>query len=167
MVSSFKMVQITNVVVHTDLHTAIDLTQLNDQDIRYDPETFSGAIWKHREIGGCCLVFRNGKLNCSGNRSVQEAKKRIKQYAGLLHQSPSKIEVITMSAVHQLSTELDYRRTLELLGATYEPEIHNAVMLKRGKIHYNCFRTGKVIIMGIRDIDDIYPTLLELELCTI
>lgn len=76
-------VQIANVVVQTDLNNAIDLTQFtnNTRDIIYNPRAFSAAIWNHRKIGGCCLVFRNGKLNCNGNKSVAEAKKRIRQYA--------------------------------------------------------------------------------------
>ena len=168
-----KMVQITNVVVQTDLSTDIDLVHLVNHtvDIKYDPGVFSAAIWKHRKIGGCCLVFSNGKLNCNGNRSIQEAKKRIRRYARLLqkHGFPVKIQqidVITMSAVHQTSSKLDYKKLCNILGATYEPEIHNAAMLKRGKVHFNCFHTGKVVITGLRNPSTIYPTLLELELCT-
>ena len=167
------MVQITNVVVQTDLHASIDLPYLanNAMDIRYDPGLFSAAMWQHRKIGGSCLVFGNGKLNCNGNRSIHQAKKRIRQYARLIQKlgfcvNLDNIDVVTMSAVHQVSSTLDFNKMCKLLGATYEPEIYNAAMLKRGKVHYNCFHTGKVVITGIRNIDIVYPTLLELELCT-
>lgn len=168
-----RMLQITNVVVQTDLHNIIDLTHLtnNSRDIRYDPRVFSAAIWKHKKIGGCCLVFRTGKLNCNGNRSVDEARKRIRQYARLIQKhgfggNLQNIDIITMSAVYQVSSNFDFNKLQGILGATYEPELHNAAMLKRGKIHYNCFHTGKVVITGIKNTDAIYPTLLELELCT-
>lgn len=167
------MVQITNVVVQTDLRTVIDLTHLANKvrDIRYDPGLFSAAIWKHRKIGGSCLVFRNGKMSCNGNRSVDQAKKRTRQYARLIQKQGfsvhlQNIDVVTISAVHELSSLLDFNKMCHFLGATYDPELHNAAMLKKGKLHFNCFRTGKVSITGIKNISAIYPTLLELELCT-
>ena len=167
------MVQITNVVVQTDLQVTIDLRYLvnNTRDIRYDPKIFSGAIWHNRRIGGSCLVFHNGKLNCNGNRSIHQAKKRTRQYARALQKLGfcvrlQKIDLITMSAVHTLSSTLDFSKMCTLLEATYDPEIYNAAMLKKGKVHFNCFHTGKVVITGIKNINVIYPTLLELELCT-
>jgi len=168
------MVQITNVVVQADLHVSVDLKHLanNARDIRYDPKLFSGAIWHHRKIGGCCLVFYNGKLNCNGNKNITEAKKRIRQYARLIQKlgyvvKLYKIEVVTMTAVHKLSSPLDVPTVLSTLnGASYEPELHNAIMLKRGRIHYNCFQSGKVVITGLHNVQTIYATLLELELCT-
>ena len=164
------MVLITNVVVQTDLSTCIDLALLarNATNIVYDPRVFSAARWKHRKIGGCCLVFGNGKLNCNGNRSIEQARKRIRQYARLLqkHGKIAKIDVITMTAVYETSSGLSVNKLCDMLGATYEPDVHNAAMLKRGKVHYNCFHTGKVVITGIRNIAVVYPTLLELELCT-
>ena len=168
------MLQVTNVVVQTDLQASIDLHYLVNRvrDIRYDPGLFSAAIWRHKKIGGSCLVFHNGKLNCNGNRNIQQAKKRIRQYARLIQKQGfpavtiKKIEVITMSAVYQLSSCLDLNKACEIVpGIRYDPEILNAAMLKRGNVHFNCFHTGKVVITGIKNINVIYPTLLELELC--
>lgn len=168
------MVQVTNVVVHAALHTTIDLEHLAKSiiDIRYDPTIFPAVIWQHRKIGGNCLVFKNGKLNCSGSSSVQQAKKRLRQYARLIQKLGydvvlNKIDLITMSAVHQLSSRLDFTQLCKDLHASYEPDVHNAAMLKRGRLHFNCFHTGKVVITGIKNLDDIYPILLELELCTL
>ena len=168
-----NMVQVTNVVVQTDLQISIDLGYLTSKtrDIRYDPALFSAAIWRHKKIGGSCLVFRNGKLNCNGNRSIPQAKKRIRQYARFIqklgyHVIMKKIEVITISAVYQCTSRLDFSKLHKFLGASHEPEICNYALLKRKKVQYNCFHTGKVVMTGIRNINIIYPTLLELELCT-
>lgn len=169
------MVQITNVVVQTDLQVSIDLRHLVNtvRDIRYDPGLFSGAIWQHKKIGGCCLVFYNGKLNCNGNRSMEEAKKRTRRYARLIQKlgyavKLQKIELVTMTAVHELSAALDFNKLCTFLhGANYEPELHNAAMFKRGRVNYSCFRSGKVVITGLRNLEKIHATLLELELCTV
>ena len=167
------MVKMTNVVVQTDLHKSIDLSYLakNARGIRYDPGKFSGAIWHHRKIGGCCLIFRNGKLNCNGSKNIAKAKRRITQYAQCIQRlgfpvKIKKIDVVTISAVHQVSSSLDFSKLCSILGATYEPEIFNGAMFKRGRTHFTCFHTGKIIITGVKEIDAIYPTLLEIELCT-
>ena len=169
------MLQVTNVVVQTDLQASIDLRYLTNRvrDIRYDPGLFSAAIWRHKKIGGSCLVFHNGKLNCNGNRSIQHARRRIRQYARLIQKQGfpavtiKKIDLITMTAVYQLSSTLNLSKACKFIpGSRYDPDIHNALMLKRRKVHYNCFHSGKVVITGIRNIDVIYPTLLELELMT-
>ena len=167
------MVQVTNVVVQTDLQVSIDLRYLASKarDIRYDPALFSAAIWRHKKIGGSCLVFRNGKLNCNGNRSIPQARTRIRQYARLIqkqgyHVIMKKIDVITITAVYQCTSSLDFNKLCKFLGARYEPEICNYARLKRMKVQYNCFHTGKVVMTGIRNLNVIYPTLLELELCT-
>ncbi len=168
------MVQTVNVVVQTDLHTHIDLVHLANhaRDIRYDPGIFSGAIWNYKKIGGCCLVFHNGKLVCNGNKSIQQAKKRIRQYSRLIQNlgyevKLKKIELITMTAVHQVSSLLDFNKLCTILSATHDPDIHNAAMLKRGRVHYNCFQSGKVVMTGVRNVQSLYPTILELELCTV
>ena len=134
------MVQVTNVVVHAALHVTIDLEHLanSSRDIRYDPTIFSAAIWQHRKIGGNCLVFKNGKVNCSGSKSLQQAKKRLRQYARFIQKQGydvmlGRIDLVTMSAV-QLSSRLNFLQMCEYLGAMYQPDIHNAAMLKRGKL---------------------------------
>lgn len=171
-----KMVLITNVVVQADLQASIDLRHLANwtRDICYNPGKFSGAIWQHRIIGGNCLVFSNGKLCCNGNKTIPEARRRLRQYSRLIQRLgvPVKlhaIKVITMSAVHQLSGRLDLSQVCTTSGASYDPEFFNAAMMKRGRMHFNCFHTGKVVITGIRrmrDLDEvIYPAILELELC--
>ena len=171
------MVRITNVVCTAEFGVSIDLTFLakHAKDIVYDPRHFSGVIWHHKKIGGSCLVFKNEKLNCNGNKSVSDAKRRIRQYARAIqqcgyHVTLKKIDIITMSAVHKLSNKVDLAIVREILKGTYEPEFFNAAMFKKGRLRFYCFRTGTVVITGIRNkhmLDDIvYSTMIELELCT-
>lgn len=171
------MVHITNVVVQADLQVKIDLTYLTNhsRDVQYDPARFTGVIWRHKKIGGSCLVFSNGKINCNGNKNLAEAKRRVRQYARLIQKQGfpvllKTIHLITMSAVHIISSPLNLKEVHETLGAVYEPETLNAAILKKQRMNFNCFQSGAVVITGIRSMRDlnniVYPTLLELELCT-
>ena len=62
---------ITNVVCSGHLRCSIDLRELCRSlvNVKYDPAKFPGLVWSHRKIGGNCLVFSNGIINCNGKAS--------------------------------------------------------------------------------------------------
>ena len=95
---------ITNVVCHADLQCRIDLKQLDAANSVYNPRRFPAVIWKHKDIGGTCMVFENGKLMVNGKvSSVKAAKQRVRRYARCLQQmgwnvTLRNIEISTISA---------------------------------------------------------------------
>lgn len=164
---------ITNVVVQGDLGSPIDLRELTYilANARYDPRTFSALIWQHKKIRGNCLLFSNGKINCNGKcSSLLDGRQRLRRYARIIQKLGYKVElrnvkVITASAAHQLNGRIDPRQLPPHFS--YEPELFPAVMFRREGFHYICHLSGKMIITGIKcdkDLDDIYPVILELEL---
>jgi TATA-box binding protein (TBP) (component of TFIID and TFIIIB) len=72
-----------------------------------------------------------------------------------------------MSAYYHMDGALSKTDLVKEMGATYEPELFPAVMLRRGGVHFTCFHIGKVIVTGICDesiMEAVMPTLIELEL---
>ena len=72
--------KITNVVYSAHVGCPMDLTTLYGLlwNTQHDPKTFPGLIWQHRLIGGNCLVFANGVVNCNGKAaSFQEGRQRL------------------------------------------------------------------------------------------
>ena len=68
---------ITNVVCCTELRCNINLQKLTSKiyDVEYNPVKFPAVIWKHKRVGGTCMVFANGKIVVNGKvLSVQRAK---------------------------------------------------------------------------------------------
>ena len=169
---SFFIMKLTNVVVGGQLDTVINLCALARQltNVRYDPTSFSGLIWQHRKIGGNCLIFANGYINCNGScESFRGGIKRLRRYARLLQKlgychTLTDVKIITASASHRL----DGKVKLEHIPFKYryEPELFPAIMFKREDIHFTLHFSGALIITGIKkpeDIDDvIYPVILEL-----
>ena len=89
--------RITNIVVQGDLGCRIDLKQLvlKLSNVRYDHNRFSGIIWQHRKIGGNCLVFSSGKLNCNGKCSTfREGIKKLRRYARLLNVRDTRLNLV-------------------------------------------------------------------------
>lgn len=107
---SHKM-RLTNVVFQANLNVKFNLDVLVHQlnNVRYDPRTFPGIIYQNRKIGGNCLIFSNGKINCNGRCSHFKAGlKRLRQYARILQRLEypvrlSNVRLVTSSAVHKLS----------------------------------------------------------------
>lgn len=171
------MAKITNVVLTAELGCNLDLKQVTNSAnfIRYNPKLFSGVIWSHRKIQATCLLFRNGKMVCTGAKSISIGRKSVRQYGRMIQKlgydvSLKKIRVQTISAVHTLQASIKPESLVEYLGAVYEPEIFSAARLRKEGIHYSCFHTGKVIITGIKSMNDleekVSETMLELECLT-
>jgi transcription initiation factor TFIID TATA-box-binding protein len=78
------------------------------------------------------------------------------------------IKIVTMSAYYRIDGTLSVDAMVRDMGATYEPELFPAAMLRRAGVHFTCFHIGKVIVTGIRDErmleDVVIPTLIELEM---
>lgn len=170
--------KITNVVYSAHLRCPIDLRDLCQRlsNVRYDPKTFPGLIWQHKVIGGNCLVFSNGVINCNGGASsAKDGCRRLRRYARQLQKMGlpvqlREVKMVTMSASHSLSTDLDIRTLAKEKSIVYEPELFPALNFKTDGVNFCCFHTGKVVITGIKgphQIDEIVlPTLIELELYT-
>ena len=166
----------TNVVLKTQLLTSnppIALTRLTRSliDMIYNPSNFSVVVWKHRTIGGCCLLFSDGKMIVNGFESVTLGKRAARLYARLVQRKIgdgvlTPIVVVTMTLMADLKQKLCLESLAELLEGQYEPELFNAMLLKKGKIHFSIFQSGKIVIAGVKSekiIDAIvWPALMDI-----
>src|SRR5574340_484076 len=64
-------INIQNIVVSADLHSTIDLYALskNIKEVDYEPEQFPGAIFRIKEPKAVIILFKNGKLICTGSNT--------------------------------------------------------------------------------------------------
>ncbi|OOY33732.1 hypothetical protein BOV88_13710 [Solemya velum gill symbiont] len=172
-------IRITNVVYTADLGCEIDLRTLtmSSTHIIYDPHRFSGAVWKHPAIGGCCLVFPNGKLSVVGRvDNLGAGRTRARRYARSIQRKGFKVrlvrlKLVTASAFFEVGGNLSMDVLSGDMGAKYEPELFPAAMLKRDGLNFTCFCNGKILVTGIKnqkDLDDtVSPVPIELELLSV
>ncbi|MET0103901.1 MAG: hypothetical protein ABW072_02025 [Sedimenticola sp.] len=170
---------LTNVVCSGNVCCSIDLREMCYRlvNTRYHPTLFPGLIWQHRTIGGNCLLFSNGKIQCQGKAtSLREGLIRLRRYARVLQTLGlpvrlTEAKVMTASAFHILSTSLDLESFVKERQLVYEPELFPTATFRVEGVTFSCFRNGKIVITGIRTLSDINrivnPTLVELELYTI
>ena len=81
--TSFK---VENIVASANLKVELDLFNIAMEvdNVEYEPEQFPGAIMRLKDIGTTLLLFKNGKVICSGAKSEKQIAKSIKAAVGLL-----------------------------------------------------------------------------------
>jgi len=76
-------VKIENVIASADLKKELHLASIANalvlQNVDYKPEEFPGLIYRMEEPCAVVLLFSQGKIICTGAKSVEDAKKSIKE----------------------------------------------------------------------------------------
>ena len=77
---------IVNIVASANLQKELDLYDIavNVDNVEYEPEQFPGAILKLRDPKTSLLLFKNGKVICTGAKSVKNVEKSIRTAVGLI-----------------------------------------------------------------------------------
>ena len=77
---------IVNIVANTALNTDLDLYGLAklSRDVDYEPEQFPGAILKVQDPKAALLLFKNGKIICTGARTPADVRKAINHAIDLI-----------------------------------------------------------------------------------
>ncbi|MGC8662239.1 MAG: hypothetical protein ACP5RT_00410 [Candidatus Micrarchaeia archaeon] len=70
-------IKIQNIVVSADFHATINLYDLsrNVKEVDYEPEQFPGAIFRIKDPKAVIILFKNGKLICTGSSTEADIKK--------------------------------------------------------------------------------------------
>jgi transcription initiation factor TFIID TATA-box-binding protein len=117
-------IKIENVVASTTLGEELDLQSiaLALDGAEYEPEQFPGLIYRLKEPKTATLLFRSGKVVCTGGRSlphVQEAIKKVAKQiekAGIKVKADPKIDVQNIVASSDLGQEINLNAIAISLG---------------------------------------------------
>jgi len=83
--TSFK---VENIVASANLKVELDLFNIAMEvdNVEYEPEQFPGAIMRLKDIGTTLLLFKNGKVICSGAKSEKQIGQSIKKAVEMLRE---------------------------------------------------------------------------------
>jgi len=90
--------RIENIVASAELKVELDLyaIAMEVDEVEYEPEQFPGAILKLRGPKSSLLLFKNGKIICTGGKSEKEVDHAIARAIDILDpyvKGPAKTEV--------------------------------------------------------------------------
>jgi transcription initiation factor TFIID TATA-box-binding protein len=169
---------IQNIVAKSCLNIKEDLDLLllseNLKNSQYDKDRFPGLFTRFSHPKSAIIIFRNGKLILTGLKSFSHVDLIIERLILRLNKIINinlKKEVIDTQVVNIVVTA-DFAKvinldaaSIKLNNAIYEPEVFPGVSYKVStpvKAVFLLFSTGKVVLTGIRQEDDIEPALAKL-----
>ncbi len=169
-------VQIENIVASTSLADKLDLSKiaLALDGAEYEPEQFPGLIYRLQEPKTAVLIFRSGKVNCTGAKDIESVEKTIKilveklKAAGIDVYDNPKIVVQNIVAVYDLGVELNLTQIAMEIGlenVEYEPEQFPGLVyrVEEPKVVLLLFGSGKVVCTGAKRKEEIVEAIKKLK----
>ncbi len=160
--------KIENVVASTSLGQEIDLDTImaSLDGAEYNPKQFPGLVYRLKSPKTATLLFRSGKIVCTGGKSKDEVKQAITQVAKDLEKADikitiePKIEVQNIVASSDLGQEINLNTvaiTLGLEKVEYEPEQFPGLVyrLDDPKVVVLLFGSGKMVCTGAKIPEDV------------
>ncbi|MCD4740087.1 hypothetical protein K8R43_02730 [archaeon] len=73
--------EVVNIVASANLNAELDLYAIARarENVEYEPEQFPGAILKLKEPKTSLLLFKNGKMICTGARSEKDVYRAVEK----------------------------------------------------------------------------------------
>jgi len=156
-----------NIVSTVNLGTKLDLKTiaLQARNAEYNPKRFAAVIMRIRDPKTTALIFGSGKMVCTGAKSEEDSKLAARKYARIIQKLgfPARF---TEFKVQNIVGSCDVKFPIRLEGlayshhhyASYEPELFPGLVYRmvQPKVVLLIFVSGKVVLTGAKDRDDIY-----------
>ncbi len=160
-------VKIENVVASMQLADEFDLEDISTKldNAEYDKKKFPGLVYRVKNPKAAFLIFKSGKVNCTGARRVGDVKKATDglseelRKTGLTIRDDPQLVVQNIVASADLGTELNLNAIaigLGLENIEYEPEVFPGLVYRVSdpKLVVLIFGSGKLVVTGCKTPDD-------------
>jgi len=168
------IISIENVVATGTINQKLDLKDVTKKfpDIEWHPEQFPGAVFRIKNPKTATLLFRTGKMVCTGAKSEELARKAVKTVVQKLRKGGIKIKKDATVTVQNIVASIDLGGKISLEQAArtlprsmYEPEqfpgvIHRVVDPKTVIL---IFASGKLVCTGGKTEKDVYRSVNNLH----
>ncbi|WP_049796376.1 TATA-box-binding protein [Methanomassiliicoccus luminyensis] len=168
--------KIQNIVASADLGTELDLTQLvvEMENAEYEPESFPGLVFRLKKPKTATLIFRSGKIVCTGSKSIGDVKQAIQMVteslkdAGIPLTGSPAYEVQNIVASADLEQPINLTSTVISLGlekVEYEPEVFPGLVyrLDDPKVVILLFGSGRLVCTGAKKPMDVEAAIVRIS----
>ncbi len=152
----------------------LDLLALNMSEAEYNPTRFPGLIFRLKSPKTATLLFRSGKLVCTGSKTLEQVEQTIKtvikavEKAGIHIASSPKYEVQNIVASADLGGPVNLTSVVVSLGlerVEYEPEVFPGLVyrLSEPKVVILLFGSGRLVCTGARTAQDVEAAVKKIK----
>lgn len=176
MSATAESIKVENVVASSDIGQELDLDTLSG-DLHaadYNPDNFPGLVYRMTDPKAAALIFRSGKVVCTGAQSVDDVKAALDYVFDELRELGVEVTASPSIEIQNIVSSADLGQTLNLnaiaigLGLEnieYEPEQFPGLVyrLDDPEVVALLFGSGKLVITGGKQLEDAEQALTAIE----
>lgn len=151
----------------------IDLRKmaLSQRFCEFNPSTFAAATMRIKEPRTTCLLFASGNMVITGSANTHQARVAARRYCMILQRCGEKItfqnfriQNIVASANCGFTIKLKDIADAFSSYASYDPDLFPGLIFRvhSPKLVFLCFRSGKIVITGAKNTEEIAVTYKKL-----
>ena len=168
------MVSIENVVASATVDQKIDLIDITKKfpDTEYHPDQFPGLVFRIKTPKTATLIFRTGKMVCTGAKSEEMARNAVKTVVQKLRKGYIKIKKDAVTTIQNIVAAINLGGKIHLEQAArklprsmYEPEQFPGLIhrMLEPKTVILLFASGKLVCTGAKKEKDVYRSIHNLH----
>lgn len=174
---AISSVKIQNCVSTVNLGCELNLQNINfrTRNSEYNPSRFHGVVMRIREPRCTALIFKSGKLVCTGARNEEFANLGTRKFARIIQKLGYSVKFKEFKIQNLVATvDLRFPIRLENLNqmhgqfSSYEPELFPGLIYRmvKPRVVLLIFVNGKIVFTGAKSkaeinesLENIYPIL--------
>lgn len=168
------VINIQNVVASATLGQDLDLNSIVQifPGVEYRPELFPGLVFRLKKPKTATLLFRSGKMVCTGSKSERQAKEVVLRVVdelkrnGIVVAGGPDIRIQNIVASVALGGSVDLEKTTYSLERTmYEPEQFPGLIYRMNdpKVVILIFASGKLVCTGAKKEEQVSVAVTKLQ----
>jgi len=168
------IINIQNVVASATLGQDLDLDSIVRvfPGVEYRPEVFPGLVFRLKKPKTATLLFRTGKMVCTGSKSERQAREVVLRVVDELKRNgiaiaggpDIRIQNIVASVVLGGSVDLE-KTTYSLERTMYEPEQFPGLIYRMDdpRVVILIFASGKLVCTGAKKEEEVSVAVAKLQ----
>jgi len=171
-------IRIQNVVASAACKQTLDLDVIVKAfpHVEYRPAVFPGLAFRLKKPKTCTLIFKTGRMVCTGAKSVREARRAIMKVArelrvaGIIITGKPEIKIQNIVASGSLGGPVDLEGLCQQArvggNLMYEPEQFPGAMyrMESPRVVFLIFSAGKIVCVGTKKEEEVYEAVEKLQL---
>ena len=174
MTQTKPIIEIVNVVASATIDQKLDLHKIQKKfpNTEYNPEQFPGLVFRLKNPKTATLLFRTGKMVCTGSKSEELAVKAVNIVVKKLRKGGIRIKKDAVVTVQNIVSSINLRGRIHLEQAArtlprsmYEPEQFPGLIYRmiNPKTVILIFSSGKLVCTGAKTETDVYRSVNQLH----